>query len=167
MPGQYALPPACREPKFLQYLDVVKFGQQLESVYRYFPTSRVLVINFEKYKYQTSAVYSEVLDFLGLSHDGRKDFEKINQRKESKSQLMAKLTHRPPRQLVKLVGSLKNVLGVKKLGVMKLLIRLNNRSVKPEQIDKELRSSILASLSSDIEKLKKRCGIDLLEKKEA
>ena len=54
------------------------------------------------------------------------DFEKVNERKESRFNIIASFTHRLPRWLVLATKYVKNIFGIKKLGLRERIIRLNN-----------------------------------------
>ncbi|MFW0776162.1 MAG: sulfotransferase domain-containing protein [Rickettsiales bacterium] len=147
------VPKSCREPKFLQYVDVVKFGKQIESVYKIFPRSQVMVIEYEEFKNETKKVYSDVTSFLGLEDDCRDSFPRINQRKESRSKFVAKITQRPPDWLVYGINGVKKITGKRKLGLMKKLIKLNSRPAGYEKLCEKLKESIRKEIDGDMKKL--------------
>ena len=76
------LPDKCREPAFLQYKNVVDYSVQLKRLYSVFPAEQIKIILFDDFKNNTLQVYKEVIEFLGFEYDGRKEFEKINERKQ-------------------------------------------------------------------------------------
>ena len=155
----HCLPKRCREPKFLLYKEVVKFGEQLERLYDTFPREQVHVIFFEDFVEDTAACYNRVLAFLSVNHDGRVDFEKVNERKESRFNFIARFTHRLPRWLVLATKYVKNIFGIKKLGLRERIIRLNNKSVEKNGDA----IAVYDDLALDLLKLMSLTGRDLSE----
>lgn len=161
------LPEKCREPKFLQYLKVVHFGQQLEKVYSHFPREQVKVIFFDDFLQDAHLVYSQTLAFLGLEDDGRSEFPKINERKKNKSKILADFTHRPPRLLVSLIRAVKSVLGIRRFGIMGKIRKINSESIAKTDRDQFFFSQeISAMLNADIDKLEMITNHDLSHWKE-
>ncbi len=150
-----SLPEKCREPKFLQYKDVVHYSVQLERLYSVFSETQIKIVLFDEFKEDTSAVYKGVLEFLGMEYDGKIEFKKINERKENINLSIAKFTQRPPVLLVYFLRIIKKILGINKIGIMSRIQKINadtrvgenNHKVKAE-IRKELYCSI-----SELEKL--------------
>lgn len=151
------LPQRCREPKFLLYKEVVKFGEQLERLYEYFPREQVHIIFFEDFVENTSACYGKVLSFLSVDNDGRVEFEKVNERKENRSNFIAGLTHRLPNWLVLMVVFFKKILCIKSLGLRKRIIRFNSKPIKKSSGS----ISDYDDLNRDLEKLKDLTGREL------
>ena len=151
------LPKRCRESKFLLYKEVVKFGEQLERLYDSFPREQVHVIFFEDFVEDTAACYSKVLTFLSVDHDGRVDFEKVNERKESRFNFIASFTHRLPRWLVLATKYVKGIFGIKKLGLRERIIRLNNKPIENDGVA----IGGFEDLALDLEKLSSLTGQDL------
>ena len=149
------IPKKCREPKFLQYIDVVRFGKQVEKVYKTFPAEQILIIQYDQFRSETKKIYSDVISFLGLPEDGRSEFPRINKRKENKSILVAQMTQRPPRWLVKLITVFKKITGLNKIGLMNKLKKLNARPVMNERMPVLLEQKIRDCLADDSVKLRK------------
>ena len=79
-----AIPKDCREPKFLQYRDVCRFGHQLERVYREFPREQVKVIVFEEWVRDPRSTYLSIMEFLDLPDDGREEFGPVNTKRQNR-----------------------------------------------------------------------------------
>ena len=66
-----AIPPECVDPDGLQYERTRAIGTQLERFFAMVPESHRMTVVFDDLERQASSVYRQVLDFLGLDHDGR------------------------------------------------------------------------------------------------
>lgn len=151
------LPERCREPKFLLYKEVVKYGEQLKRLFRHFPRDQVHIIFFEDFVGDTLGCYKDVLRFLSVDFNGRVDFSRVNERKENKSKLVARLTHRPPRWFVRFLAAFKKVFGIKHLGLRKYIIQLNSKPVERQAWS----ISSDDGLAVDLETLRKLTGKEL------
>lgn len=80
----------CREPKFLDYKAICRLGEQLSRLFAIVPRERVLVLILDKLKEDPRGEYLEVLRFLGLEDDGRREFPVKNPAKENRSLLLQK-----------------------------------------------------------------------------
>lgn len=90
------IPSSCREPETLQYKKVCSLGNNLKTYRDLFPESSILTIFFEDFILSPHTVYSDVLQFLELKNDGRKDFPKVNEAKLHKRRGLAKWLISPP-----------------------------------------------------------------------
>jgi len=62
------------EPRLLDYQSVCRVGEQLNRLFMTVPRERVLVLFLDDFKTDSRKEYLKVIDFLGLSDDGRKEF---------------------------------------------------------------------------------------------
>lgn len=144
-----SIPTTCREPKFLQYMDVVHFGEQLARIYDVFNSGQVKVILFDDFIQHTDKVYRDVLSFLSIEDDGRTDFPSVNERKESRNRMLAKLLSRPPLPVSKLARAVKKVVPVRRLGVLQKLQALNSKKIE-QKVDLKVEERVWEELQSDI-----------------
>ncbi|GMQ78723.1 MAG: hypothetical protein BMS9Abin02_1256 [Anaerolineae bacterium] len=162
---QRHLPPLCREPRFLQYREVVKFGAQLQRLLSLAPRNQVKIIFFEAFANDTRKIYKEILAFLGLEDDGRTNFPKINENKDVLSRSIAHLIHRPPQFAISITKWLKNVTGIRRFGLSRTLAsfgdQLNSRRTSRQPITPQLQETILQELAEDITLLEQILRIDL------
>jgi len=156
------IPKSCREPKFLQYFEVVKFGEQIERLFQIFPKEQIKVIFFDEFRRNTQMVYKETLEFLDVEYDGRDEFPIINERKRNKYAVVARFTHKPAPILVKFIAKLKNVLGIDRIGFMRFIQRLNSAPVSSETLSLK-RFSFWQDLVSDVGKIERYTNKDLGE----
>lgn len=155
------IPKNCNEVKFFYYDQIGKFGNQLEKLLDIFPRKQVKIIFFEDFISQTQVVYQDVLKFLGLPYDQRNNFPVINQNKRHKIQLLASLTRTPPKALVSMLMKWKRILGIKELGLKKLIDKMNLKIEPRKKLDNEMIEEIVKAYRSDVLKLSKLTGRDL------
>lgn len=79
-----AIPAICKEPKVLYYKDICSLGAQLKRLQSLVPGQRILLVWQEDFLRDGRAEYLRVLDFLGVSDDGRMDFPRVNTAKQIK-----------------------------------------------------------------------------------
>jgi len=65
----------------LNYKRMCKLGEQASRLFDVVPKENIHVIVYDDFKIDTKKVYIDVLNFLGISYDGRIDFPKVNIRK--------------------------------------------------------------------------------------
>lgn len=85
------LPTQCYEPKLLQYRSVANLGQQIDRLFRDVPRERVLAVFFEDFCKSPGICYRQILDFLGLADDGRKEFPRINEASEPRMEWLHRM----------------------------------------------------------------------------
>lgn len=64
----------CRSPKFLDYVAAGAFSMQVERFFKEFPDEQIRVFHFRDWSRNPRATYLEILDFLGVPDDGRREF---------------------------------------------------------------------------------------------
>src|SRR5215210_7851360 len=68
------VPPRIRSPLLVQYAQIGQFGTQTQRVLSCFPPSQVKLILYDDFAASPQQVYDEVIEFLGIPHDGRSEF---------------------------------------------------------------------------------------------
>ncbi len=141
------IPKRCRESKTLFYHEIANFYEQIQYLYKFFPKSQVKIIEFQKFSKSNLNVYKDVLDFLNLEYDGKKEFKKINERKEHKSKLAANLINfERPQSLKRITNKIKEKLGIVKIPIWShffyLIKKLNKKTIKAKPINKKMKMII-------------------------
>ena len=90
------LPPAIRSPLLVQYAEVGRFGTQAQRVLSAFPADQVKLLLFDDFAASPQRVYDEVIAFLGIPHDGRREFPRINENKRSRVSWLRRFYRKPP-----------------------------------------------------------------------
>ncbi len=148
------VPLICPDPKLLMYGDICLLGHQLEQLYSSVPRDQVKVIVFDDFISRTRDVYEEVLHFLVLQSDGRKDFPRVNVKKSYRLIFLQEMLFR--------LGTLKRVLGIRRgLGIYNIITRLNAKEARRKELPYELRRELQIFFKEDIDKLSEVLGRDL------
>lgn len=90
------IPPACLEPRTLDYAAMGRFSEQVGRYLAAFPTRQIRVIQFRDWIADPRATYLEILDFLGLDDDGRTEFPAINAGVTYRSRRLVRFILFPP-----------------------------------------------------------------------
>ncbi len=154
------IPSPCWEPKKLFYSEWGKLGDQVERLLAAVRRDRLKLILFDDFVADTKGVYEEVLSFLGVPLDGRKDFQVVNENKTLRFPWLQRnlaFTANHFRRL-RVVSGLKLNLGS---GVSHKLLHLNSRPITRKRISPELRAELADFFREDVQKLSKLLGRDL------
>ncbi len=87
----HLIPASCYEPALLQYRSMAQLGFQVDRLFKTVSRDRVQVIFFEDFQSSLPDLYNRVLTFLGLRHDGRTTFPRINDAKIPRYRWVTKL----------------------------------------------------------------------------
>jgi Sulfotransferase domain len=148
-----SLPRGCTSPALLNYASWGLLGTRLQDVFSVFGRSRVLVFILDDLGLDPGGVYSKILGFLGVEHDGRCEFAAENFRRDLKSvwlqQMMVKL-----RRKVRPLISKKILHQNKGLGILRIIDRLNRRStVNAPMLSQDLRAHLVDFFASEVDLL--------------
>ena len=164
------IPPLCREPLFLQYRDFAMFGKQIKRLLDQAPRNQVKIIFFNDFIQNTRQIYLDTLEFIGVKDDGRTQFPKINENKQSRSRIISRFIHRPPKFVTALTKWAKNITGIKRFGVYKLAAclgdKFNAQTTTRTQPPEALKRVLIHEFNSDIIELERITGKDLSAWKE-
>ena len=156
------LPENCREPKFLQYQDVCRFGRQLARAREYFPADQLKVILFEQWTKDPRATYIEVMQFLDLPDDGYSDFRQINTKRKNRFRWLGQLVRRPPASLLSIAAFIKKTLGLQRLGFANLVRQFKEHDKRNHhQISELCQTAIRDELAEDRRLLESLLGYSI------
>jgi hypothetical protein len=105
------LPRRSRGSFLLQYAQVGQFGTQTERLLSAFPREQVKLILYDDFAASPQAVYDDVVEFLEIPHDNRRDFPRINDNKRARVAWLRTFLRKPPPLLRTTVRSLKRMAG--------------------------------------------------------
>jgi hypothetical protein len=145
-----SIPMNCREPRFLQYCDVGKIGEQTSRYFYLFPASQIKVIYFEDFTNATRDVYHEVLEFLKVPIINRETFPQINASKTHKNHLIAKVTQRPPQWIIGAVSLAKRITGIKRFNLLNRIKLLTSTQSKRPPLPSFARHKVFEAFEQDI-----------------
>jgi hypothetical protein len=155
------LPPGCRAPKTLIYTRTAAFGAQLTRLFSRVSPERVLVLFQEELGADPARAYRRILDFIGVDDDDRSTFEVINEARGFRSRAVKALVKRDQPFLRKVGGPIKQRLGVRSLGLRRVLASLNTAAPDGRIPSAALRSEIAQAYADDMRLLADMLGRDL------
>jgi hypothetical protein len=157
------VPPHCRDNKILLYDRLPLLGLQLQRLLDLFRRAQVGWWFYDDFAADPARVYREVLSFLGVAHDGREDFPRVNGRRRARSQMLAQFTQKTPKPLVRAAMYVKRRAGIQRLGVLKTLRNANFAPVREQAVAPALLDAMRAHFASDISLLETLTGRDLAD----
>lgn len=139
------LPAHCREPLFLQYKDIASYGAQIERLLRTFPRDQVQFVLYDDLKADPRQVYLDVLNFLGLEDDNKKEFAVANPSQRFKIKWLGDVLLKQPTWLQTLKSFIKRTFGIHSLApigtfIYKLNVEVGKRPPLRPEFVAELRS---------------------------
>ncbi len=156
------LPPAIRSPLLVQYAQVGQFGTQTQRLLSSFPASQVKLILYDDFTASPQKVYDEVIEFLGIPHDGRSDFPRINENKRAKVAWLRYASRKPPPMLRNAIRSLKRAVGAEKLSAAKKkLVDLNTVREGRQPLSPEFRAELVETFREEVAVLSRLLNRDL------
>ena len=109
------VPPACLEPRTLDYAAMGRFSDQVGRYLAIFPADQVRAIQFRDWIADPRAVYLEILRFLDLEDDGRTDFPRVNPGITYRSRRLVRFLLFPPALARRTVRIVKRLAGLHRL----------------------------------------------------
>jgi len=156
-----------REARLLDYKAVGLFAEQIARYRAGFPDSRIRIVKLEEFAADPASHYSAILAWLGLSDDGREEFERVHGAVNLRSRRLAGFLKNPPPLVRSIAGAVKRTLGVKSLGVAKLATRANKiEGYRATAIDEDLANAISKHYSNDQAALAKHRDLWLIQPKD-
>lgn len=156
------LPPAIRSPLLVQYREVGRFGTQTERLLSEFPRAQVKLILFDDFAASPQRVYDEVIEFLGIPHDGRTEFPRINENKRSRMAWLGSFYRKPPPVLRSAFRSLKEAMGAESLSAVKRkIVALNTAKERRRPMTPELRAELVETFREEVALLSRLLNRDL------
>ncbi len=144
-----------------QYLEIGKLGQQVEMVFGIFPKEQIKIIVFDDFIKEPKKAYEDVLSFLSLKSDGRRDFSAINQGKRYKSKLIKAITTFMPDGIFSGIMKSKRFFNIERLGIRRAINSLNSCKKKRKPLREEFKTVLRGVFREDILKLQELIEKDL------
>lgn len=161
------LPPGCLEPAYLQYRTIAQIGTQVEQLLQIFPKAQIKFILFEDFTRSTQTAYEQVVTFLGLSSDGRINFDQIRENRARRFNALSnalrdlRLAYRSSLLPVMFKSSLFMPIRVKLTRFVQRLDKLNSVRLKRQQLAPSLRQELLYQFKDEIVKVQQILNCDL------
>jgi hypothetical protein len=156
------LPPHSRGAFLLQYAQVGRFGSQAERVLSVFPKAQVKLILYDDFTASPRRVYDDVIDFLGVPHDRRNEFPRINENKRARLSWLGNFFRKPPPALRSAFRGLKRVVGEESLStVKKKAVNLNTVKARRQPLSPEFRAELVETFRNEVALLSRLMQRDL------
>jgi hypothetical protein len=156
------LPPRSRGGFLLQYAEVGRFGTQTQRVLSAFPRSQVKLILYDDFAASPQAVYDEVIAFLGIPHDRRTEFPRINESKRARLVWLRDFYRKPPAPLRSAFRGLKRVVGSKGLSTLAhKVVDLNTVTERRADLSPAFRAELVATFRDEVALLARLLNRDL------
>jgi hypothetical protein len=156
------VPPAIRSPLLVEYEEIGKFGTQAQRLLSEFPRAQVKLILYDDFAESPQRVYDDVIRFLGIPHDGRREFPRINENKRARLDWLKQFYRKPPPVLRGAIRGLKQVMGGTGLSAVKRrMVGLNTAKERRPPMAPELRAELLATFRDEIALLGRLVDRDL------
>lgn len=148
------LPRVCVDLRFFIYGEACKVGEQISGVKKLIPSEQLLFVRLDQLKFNPSQEYRKILQFLGVSDDGREDFPVVNSAKERKSLIL--------RRFMRGVHLFKNKMGIYRgTGLLGKINKWNTRERRRNNIDNDLIQELKTYFEEDLLLLQRETGEDL------
>jgi hypothetical protein len=122
----------------------------------------VKLILYDDFTASPQKVYDEVIDFLGIPHDNRTEFTRINENKKARVTWLRNFYRKPPPALRKAFRSLKQVMGAEGIStVTKRIVDLNTVKEGRPPLSPELRAELVATFRDEVALLSRLLNRDL------
>ncbi len=150
-------------PALAQYGEIGRLGAQLERLLQVFPRQQVQVILYDDFRQYPARVYGEVLEFLGLAHDGRSEFPRVNARKGVRWPRVQRLVGRLrySRLAAAAAEAGHKVLRVERFLLLPRLLRLNVSDEQPRSLSESFESELVEFFRDDVRLLSELLKRDL------
>lgn len=156
------LPPGSRGAFLLQYAQVGQFGTQAQRLLSIFPPAQVKLILFDDFAASPQAVYDDLIGFLGVPHDNRTDFPRINDNKRARLSWLGGFARKPPRVLRTAVQRLKQAVGAEGINAVKTrIVGLNTVKERREPLSPEFRGELVETFREEVALLSRLLNRDL------
>lgn len=148
--GRY-IPLTCREPAYLQYLDICMLGRQVMRFLEIVPQDHMIFVLQDDLSADTEATVKEVFEFLELRALKNIDYHVANRNKTPRSQSISVLYNaRLPKIITKNFCILKELIGQKNFPLRKTLSQWNRKNVVRNPMSEHVRKELAETFSADL-----------------
>jgi hypothetical protein len=156
------LPPASGGSFLLQYSEVGQFGTQVERLLSTFPREQVKLILYDDFAASPRRVYDDVIAFLGIPHDGRTEFPRINDNKRARVAWLRNFIRKPPPALRRAYRTLKATVGAPGMDAIKAeIVERNTVKERRHPLSPSFRAELVEAFRGEVTLLSRLMGRDL------
>lgn len=148
------LPPGCKSPELLQYGPYCRLGEQIEMLLQRVAPGQCKFVLLEDIKSDPRKVWLEIMEFLEIEDDGKREFDAKNKAKTVRSRFFQKA--------IRKLGQMKKRMGFDtKTGLLTPLSNWNKIERHRPPLSKSMRSELRTYFKEDILKLESILERDL------
>ena len=156
------LPAGSRGSFLLQYAEVGRFGTQAQRLLSVFPPEQVKLILFDDFAASPRKVYDDLIDFLGVPHDNRTEFPRINDNKRARLDWLRNFARKPPASLHSAVRRLKQAVGAEGINAVKTkIVGLNTVRERRPPLSPAFRAELVETFRPEVALLSQLLRRDL------
>jgi hypothetical protein len=156
------VPRTSRDPFWLQYRDVGSLGTQAQRLLSVYPRDQVMLILFDDFVASPQRIYDQVIDFLGLVHDNRTEFPRINENKRARLSFLRDFYRKPPPILRQMYRALKRTSAGKHVaGFKQRVVKFNTAREQRSPLSPEFRAELVETFRDEVALLAKILHRDL------
>ena len=150
------IPRGCLDPRFLDYRAAGSFSAQVERYFAEFPDKQIRVLHFNNWVHDPRRTYVEIMNFLGVEDDGRREFPAVNAANHHGSPALLRFARRPPPFAAGLATAMKRATGRTSLGFADLVVSLGTRPGSGTRVHESLKEEIRTFFEEDNRRLARR-----------
>ena len=156
------VPKTSRDPFWLQYRDVGSLGTQTQRLLSVYPRNQVKLILFDDFAASPQRVYDEVIDFLGIVHDQRTEFPRVNENKRARLSFLRNFYRKPPPVLRQMYRVLKRTSAGKHVaGFKQRVVALNTAREQRSPLSPAFREELVDTFRGEVALLSRILDRDL------
>jgi hypothetical protein len=156
------LPRRSRGVFLLQYAEVARIGTQTERLLSIFPREQVHLVLYDDFAASPQQVYDGLIAFLGIPHDNRRQFPRINDNKRARLAWLGNFATKPPSALRAAMRRLKQAAGGQGITVVKRkIVDLNTVKEVRQPLSQEFRKELVDAFREEVLLLSRLMGRDL------
>lgn len=157
------LPKRCRLPQLLQYGEVAELGKHVERLFEVAGRERCHVVVFDDFTTEPGGVYQQLLEFIGVVDDGRREFKAKRSNAGFKSRRLQQFAMNPPAWVFRLIDFSDAATLTRLKKVRKRVKRFNRVREKRRPLSEDMRATLREYYRSDVEKLSELLSRDLTD----
>ncbi len=156
------LPRGSRGSFLVQYAQMGQFGSQTARVLSTFPRAQVKLVLYDDFAASPQEVYDDVIAFLGVPHDGRRDFPRVNDNKRARVTWLRNFLRKPPPFLRDRYRTFKQAIGAKHMDAMKsAIVSRNTTKERRPPLSAAFRAELVESFHGEVALLSRLMERDL------
>jgi hypothetical protein len=156
------LPRGSRGAFLLQYAEMGRLGSQAERLLATFPRDQAKLILYDDFARSPQAVYDDVIAFLGVTHDGRREFPRINDNKRARLPGLMGLLLKPPPAVRRTYRKIKQSVAPRALDAVKeAIVSRNTVKERRASLSPEFRAELVETFRDEVALLGELLGRDL------